>query len=737
MKNRLLALTIVGMVMLLPFKMHGQVDTHLSEMTINVSVPGTLSEQILLQTTQLNDVVTLHLKGQINSDDIYILRYQLTSMTNLDMKELQAETLPEYFMAGNRVLRTVILPDKLVNLGQEAFYECSNLESVSMPEGLVTINNSAFGYTALTEVTIPSTVRHGRSIFFQSPKLKRIVCKPFAPPASVGRNFISGTGRYILEGCTLVVPKGAIDIYKSVTGYDNYEFYETTDEQPGVMNVGGSCMQVNTDSIGRKKFNANIYLVSGGGYEGNSGIGQLEVKGDSMLNLGNLSMYYHMYIDWDYKGSRSNFAANPYGTLGRDDMLEYSRNFTCLRAQAPVRADNISIQVFMRPGRWHFISLPFDMRKGDLRFVNSVKGAVNYVSVRSFNGGARAVGNMGAVWTELDEDDIMEAGKGYIVYALSQYENDGEIASGNSQLMFTSLNTVAKNNMFTTTDATVPLEQHPSEFTHNSNWNLVGNPYPCYVNAKALGYEGIITIRNLYRNRYEALSLQDDAYVLSPLEAFFVQCPTDMSALSVDNDGRQLGTVIENTSMQARAVNAESGARRHVFNFTLSTANDADHTRIVVNPMAETGYEIGRDAPKMNLTEGEALSFYSIQNGTPYAINERPIDNGIIALGLQTVAEGEHTISLYSTDEEIRVTLEDRTLGRETLLNECSYSFYAREGEKLHERFYLHVGNEVSAISRIESMPVGLGKTYNLNGQEVHNTPKGIYIKNGRKFIVK
>lgn len=718
-----------------------QVETHLSELTVNVGEPGTLSEQILRQTAQLSDVVTLHLKGTINTDDGYVLRTQLVNMTNLDMKELQAPTLPASFMAGNKVIHNVVLPDVLVNLGQEAFYECSNLESVSMPEGLVTINNSAFGYTALTEVTIPSTVRHGRSIFFQSPKLKRIVCKPFAPPASVGRNFISGTGRYILEGCTLVVPKGAIDIYKSVTGYDNYEFYETTDEQPGVMNVGGSCMQVNTDSIGRKKFNANIYLVSGGGYEGNSGIGQLEVKGDSMLNLGNLSMYYHMYTDWDYKGSRSNLSTNPYGTTGYEfgtpDMLEYSRNFTCLRSQAPIRADNISIQVFMRPGRWHFISLPFDMRKGDLRFVNSVKGAVNYVSVRSFNGGARAVGNMGAVWTELDEDDIMEAGKGYIVYALSQYENDGRIASDNPQLMFTSLNTVAKNNMFTTTDATVPLEQHPSEFAHNSNWNLVGNPYPCYVNAKALGYEGIITIRNLYRNRYEALSLQDDAYVFSPLEAFFVQCPTDMSALSVDNDGRQLGTVIENNSLQARAVNAEGGARRHVLNFTLSTANDADHTRIVVNPMAETGYEIGRDAPKMNLTEGEALSFYSIQNGTPYAINERPIDNGIIALGLQTVAEGEHTISLDSTDEEIRVTLEDRTLGRETLLNECSYSFYAREGEKLHERFYLHVGNEVSAISRIESMPVGLGKTYNLNGQEVHNTPKGIYIRNGRKIVVR
>lgn len=717
-----------------------QNQTHLSEITVDVSTPGTLLDQILLQTAELGDVVTLHLKGQINNDDVSVLKNRLKHMRYLDMKELQVKTLGSNFMEGNDTLRSVVLPDMLVSIGENAFYACTHLENVSMPEGLVTISTSAFGYTALTEVIVPSTVRHARSIFYQSPNLKRIICKSFAPPASVGRNFISGTGRELLKGVTLIVPKGAVDTYKSVTGYDNYEFYETIDNQPNVMYVGGSSMKMNTNGIW-KKMDAYVYLVTGGGYNGYEGMGSLTVTGDSLLNLGTLSMYYDMYVDWDYKGSRNEIASNPYGTVGYQfgtpDCIEYSRNFSCLLAHAPIRADKISINMVMRPSRWHFISLPFDMRVGDLQVVNGAENGATYVAIRRYDGAQRAAANMENTWVELDDDDMMEAGKGYIVYAVSKYEQNGEVCSKNPQLVFSSANTTNKNKIFAFTDAAVPIEQHPAEYSHNSNWNLMGNPYPCYINATAVGHDGIIIIRNVYRNKYEALSLTDDVYVLSPLEAFFIQTPTGKKELTFDGSGRQTRVIIENGTASSRSSEDGQHSERLVLNLTLTSGKDADRTRIVINPKAKLDYEIGRDAPKMAQLDGEALSFYSLQSGMTYAINERPIGDGVIALGMQIADDGQYTIDLSSKEYEKTIILEDRALGNTTILNEGGYSFYAMKSDNMQGRFFLHVEDETSAIHSMDLTREISEKTYNMQGQHVKDAKKGVYIRNGRKVIVK
>jgi len=47
---------------------------------------------------------------------------------------------------------------KVVAIGKEAFYKCTSLKSVTLPEGLKVIGQSAFEETALTKVTVPDTV---------------------------------------------------------------------------------------------------------------------------------------------------------------------------------------------------------------------------------------------------------------------------------------------------------------------------------------------------------------------------------------------------------------------------------------------------------------------------------------------------------------------------------------------------------------------------------------------------
>lgn len=56
-------------------------------------------------------------------------------------------------------LKTVQLPEKLKTIGMGAFAECSNLTEVKLPEKLKTIGWAAFaGCSNLTEVTIPENV---------------------------------------------------------------------------------------------------------------------------------------------------------------------------------------------------------------------------------------------------------------------------------------------------------------------------------------------------------------------------------------------------------------------------------------------------------------------------------------------------------------------------------------------------------------------------------------------------
>ena len=56
-------------------------------------------------------------------------------------------------------LSEVTLPDSLTTIGEGAFEMCMSLESITLSEGLTTIGEGAFCFTALTSVSIPSTVQ--------------------------------------------------------------------------------------------------------------------------------------------------------------------------------------------------------------------------------------------------------------------------------------------------------------------------------------------------------------------------------------------------------------------------------------------------------------------------------------------------------------------------------------------------------------------------------------------------
>ena len=136
--------------------------------------------------------------------------------------ELTSITIPEGVASiGNEVfynctkLSSIILPSSLRTIDYSAFYKCSSLTSIEIPEGVTSIGNDAFRYCSnLTKVILPSSLTSiGSSLFYYCDKLTTIVNRSITPRGSyLFDKKISGT---------LYVPTSAIAAYKN-SSYSSY-----------------------------------------------------------------------------------------------------------------------------------------------------------------------------------------------------------------------------------------------------------------------------------------------------------------------------------------------------------------------------------------------------------------------------------------------------------------------------------------------------------------------------------
>ena len=110
-------------------------------------------------------------------------------------------------------LTAVTIPDSVISIGAGAFTCCSSLGSVDIPSSVTSIGNSAFGVcSSLTSVTIPdSVISIGNSTFAYCSSLTTVTI-----PDSV-----ISIGEQAFIGCSSL---GSVDIPGSVTSIGNYAF---------------------------------------------------------------------------------------------------------------------------------------------------------------------------------------------------------------------------------------------------------------------------------------------------------------------------------------------------------------------------------------------------------------------------------------------------------------------------------------------------------------------------------
>lgn len=627
----------------------------------------------------------------------------------------------------------VVLPSTMKIIYDYSFRGCTSMCDIKFNEGLETIRDYAFqNCRTLKNITLPSSLIYCLYYpFYGCSSIESISCLSLLPP-TVRNNVITYEARNI----KLSVPLWSFQEYMTTPGWLEFQNNLTIDPniRPDNVVINKEFEFVLGEDQNLKDYKPNIKMLYNSD-EIDDGFGNkkyergnLTISSRSKLSITDFSMYFSPYAK--YYADRSLFYYNR--------NFDYSRttaNPNSLIVKGEFRAENQTINLMLYNDLWQFISFPFDVKMSDIVPENNLTQWV----VRYYDGAERAAQNFDNTWKNLTKDDILQAGKGYIMKCyvnnpenyLVYFTVKPEKESLNSQMLFNS-------NDFETELADYPTENQL--LTSDRSWNLVGNPYPCYYDSRYMDTEAPFLVWDSYNNKYAAFSPVDDNYVLNPGEAFFIQRPTEGDGkLKFREGGRQTHRNPNDLTVE-EAKEFRFGARtsgRTVLNITLTGEDTSDRTRIVFNDKAEMGYEISRDASFFAAMNANASQIWTENEGVKYAINERPLGDGTVELAMTCGKTGEYTIALGENSGAESVVLFDRLTGKKANIGtEEGYTFTAHAGN-ITGRFYI-VGNEADAIAEIrQSTQDNETSVYDLNGRSVNDTQKGIIIKNGSKILNK
>lgn len=632
----------------------------------------------------------------------------------------------------NTAIDTLNCPSTLRNIYNSAFAGCSNLRQINLNEGLTRIERYALANNKATEIVLPSSLEYcAGSAFDDCDSLVTIEARSVMPPNTDGGCPLTSTDR---TKAVLYVPVWSLAEYQLATGWNQFYTFRTSDFMPQYVKVNKDFYFTLRDELD-PDYRPDIELTYTSNQitdsQGNSDYqhGNLTISGRSKLAVNDFSMVLSPFFKYtkDSNGYYGNTALTP----------------TCLIVKGEMRAENVTINLWNATNRWQFVSFPFDVKVSDIVPVDSTTSWV----IRGHSGAERAAGNAAAVWQNLSADDVLQAGKGYIMQCYKPNDENGNRYIGAQFTVRPLTTTVNRQQIFNADDRTVALEEHLAEFEHNRSWNLIGNPYPSYFDTRFLDFEAPFMVWNSYNQNYQAYSPVDDSYILAPAEAFFVQRPVDQENITFLKDGRQTDRyartlVDEEPASAPQRIKAaqdshEAATQRTVFNITLTKdGQQADRTRVVINEAATMQYDLSHDAAKFMGTEPTVSQIFTFNGSTRYAINERPLDNGQALLGLHFGTDGTYTIGL-SSQPDGQVTLEDRLTGTKQQLNAItSYSFTAKAGDST-DRFVLHFDAVATGINAATTNEADRNDdTYTLDGRKVSNpTAPGLYIKGGKKII--
>lgn len=555
------------------------------------------------------------------------------------------------------------------------FISCTGLKKVVLGNNISKINEYAFtDCNALEELYIGSSVSYldNRCFYTSSSSLKKVYVTAPAPPSVY--NNTSYYPFYSTSGVTLYVPEYAMVSYKLDNYWSQFTKVEPNPNQPDKVNL---YKKLELTSNARIPNSPDIYLGKGGA---------LIVNGDNAQTFGKYTQYMNI-------GETSS------------SLISRCKEMTSTSSQF-----DFFIGATSGSGYWYYLCMPFDVKRSDIILPEGTAIAVRYYDSES-----RATNGASGNWKDVPADSVLHMGKGYI-FRSSKEGNVGFPATEETH-----------NAIFRNTAVSTPLVEYAAVESANAGWNLVGNPYPCFYDIYYMDFAAPITTWDVDNRTYKAYSAADDNFVLTPQQAFFVQKPSLVDAITFQPAGRQINKTIDHSALAMRRAARSQQVQRKLVDVALTCADRTDRTRVVVNANASDDFCADNDAVKMMAYEGTP-QIYTIAGADQLAVNEGAHRSGSVALGMYLPADDAYTIAVDR--DELGVKLLD--YGVEV---EMPYTFSAAEG-CLDDRFTLTFEAPTTGINTVATDADADNAIYTIDGRRVNSTAqKGIYIQNHKKIV--
>ena len=216
-------------------------------------------------------------------------------------------------------------------------------------------------------------------------------------------------------------------------------------------------------------------------------------------------------------------------------------------------------------------------------------------------------------------------------------------------------------------------------------WNLVGNPYPSFINWDANGWTKSNVSNAIYlplnsstwASYVDGIGTNGGSPIISPGQGFFVHVAESGS-----------GTLAMNNSIRVHS--AASFFKTQIdrlIRLKVTGNGYSDETVVRFLDDATTGFDDAYDAIKFFGDVDEAAQLYT-QADVPLSINSLPETNSV-NVGIRVNTSGVFTIAASEANGFAEIMMEDTKTGLFTDMLKTAYSFNVIPGEN-EQRFVLH-----------------------------------------------
>lgn len=631
---------------------------------------GSLLSLTISTNSKLVTISSWAFAGNNNLRKVSILGDSIKSIGVGAFQHCQLDTiiLPPNLKELNRLsfgycsgLKFVAMPNSLTEIADNAFVECTNLDNIQFPKKLTKIGHHAFAdCTNLRNVDIPGLVTDIEEYAFKDCNVRSVYSYLF-DPFTIGQNTFSP---YANANATLFVP--------NVEDTEMKYLYDTQWSQ----------------FLNRQRMDKNFE------YDDFYGKGDINIKcEDDPLN-GNPNATL-------YPGAGLIIEDNNCDTTGLGNITiggDGNNDWGSIIAGCNLRIDSLIQHITVMGKKWYFFGFPFEVRIAD------IQADAKYV-IYEYDGQMRAERDTTG-WKRLPKNqEYLYPGHGYIFQF--NFSISGDISI------------IIPSPRFCEMLEKIILKFFPSDKANNKSWNYASNPFLGYYDINDLNITTPITIWDVAQGTYRTIRPGDDDYYFSPYEGFFLQNTEERDfELTFDRNKAMTKKQLDeqrDTRRQAMARAQQRHSGRAIINLTLASESASDDTRIVINEGAGMGYELGLDAAKFLSTENSVPQIFSYDDSNvQYSINERPMQTGVVELGVRIPVSGMYTIDAPRMDTTMYLL--DRKMNIMHDFSAGAYMFSAGAGMQ-SDRF---------ALVRQYNAPTDAEET--IENTQVDVTAEGLYI---------